>query len=67
MSQDIKARELVLMTRLLQFYTLPEAVKWLASVHPQLKVGRSALDEIENGNIELVEAILDRLESDAYL
>ena len=48
--------------RLLEFYTVEDANKWLYSPHPQL-----------NGHVPVlstrleVEAILDRLESGAYL
>lgn len=48
--------------RLLEFYTVADANKWLHSPHPQLD-GRVP---ILSSHAE-VDAILNRLESDAYL
>lgn len=48
--------------RLLRFYTEDEAAVWLLSPHPQLG-GRRAID-CERAEVE---AVIDRLESGAYL
>jgi len=52
--------------RLLKFYTLEEAFKWLHSPHPQLD-GRTPVGAMADDREDEVTAIIDRLEADAYL
>ena len=53
-------------TRLQEFYEGEEVGKWLSEPHPQLN-GKSAFDAIKDGETQSVMAIIDRLESCAYL
>ena len=52
--------------RLKDYYSAHEIRVWLYALHPQLE-GRRAIDLITQGESEAVVAILDRLDSDAYL
>jgi hypothetical protein len=52
--------------RLKEYYSAPEIRSWLYAMHPQLE-GKRAIDLINEGRSEDVVAILDRLDSEAYL
>ncbi len=52
--------------RLREYYSDDEVRAWLNAKHPQLN-GRSAMDLIRANRTEEVVAVLDRLESSAYL
>src|SRR3954447_16596906 len=52
--------------RLKEYYSAKEIRVWLYAMHPQLE-GRRAIDLINEGQSEAVIAILDRLDSEAYL
>jgi uncharacterized protein (DUF2384 family) len=52
--------------RLSEYYNQEETRAWLYSRHPQLQ-GQRAIDLIHDERTEEVLAILDRLDSDAYL
>ena len=52
--------------RLRDYYSAEEIRVWLYALHPQLE-GRRAIDLITEGQSEAVVAILDRLDSEAYL
>jgi uncharacterized protein (DUF2384 family) len=52
--------------RLTDYYSAEEIRIWLYALHPQLE-GQRAIDLITDGQSEAVIAILDRLDSEAYL
>lgn len=52
--------------RLANYYTPTEARRWMDSPHPQLN-GERPTDLVMRHEFEPVHAILDRLDSDAYL
>lgn len=52
--------------RLRKYYTYADTYRWLEAGHPQLN-GERPLDLINSGRSEEVLAILDRLDSGAYL
>lgn len=53
--------------RLDAYYDPHEVVAWIHGRHPQLEDGRTPHDCIKAGETHLVDAILDRLDSGAYL
>jgi transcriptional regulator with XRE-family HTH domain len=55
-----------IVNRLKEYYTSEEIRVWLYALHPQLE-GQRAIDLITAGESEAVIAILDRLDSEAYL
>ena len=66
MNDLIEDNLIAIRDRLLAFYSPAEADVWLHTPHPQLG-GATAFDTIEAGRAAKVYAVLDRLESDAYL
>lgn len=52
--------------RLAEYYTPEEADLWICNPHPQLE-GQRPIDLMDRGESAAVLAILDRLDSDAYL
>lgn len=53
--------------RLLEYYSRDEAQQWMVLPHPQLE-GQAPISVMKlNGGPKLVNAILDRLDSDNYL
>ena len=54
------------LNRLLEYYTDPEAWKWLHVAHPQLD-GKKPIDLIKADQSQMVHAVLDRLDADGYL
>jgi uncharacterized protein (DUF2384 family) len=55
-----------ILLRLSRFYSDTEAQAWMSLPHPQLG-GKTALQEIADGGVKNVEAIIERLECSAYL
>ena len=55
-----------LMARLTELYTPHEYFHWMHSPHPQLN-GMEPIKALEQGRIGDLHAILDRLDSGAYL
>ena len=49
-----------------EYYSSGEIRTWLYAPHPQLE-GKRAIDVINQGHTEVVIAILDRLDAEAYL
>ena len=54
-----------IMASLAEYYTPEEAVLWMNSVHPQL--GCSPIEALRQGRVHEVAAIMNRLDSGAYL
>lgn len=65
MSEPHKADEERIFERLKEYYHDLQAVLWMYLDHPQL--GEPAIDCIRRGDAHLVDAVLDRLDSDAYI
>ena len=59
-------RAMNIAARLMDYYNADEINEWLSSPHPQLE-GQVPANLIQNGQFEPVEAILDRLDADAYI
>lgn len=65
-TQTILAELRYVADRLSDFYTPDEARLWLHARHPLLK-GERAIDLIHNGRTEEVLAVIERLDSGAYV
>lgn len=52
--------------RLLEYYTMPEALEWINSEHPQLDL-QLPVDLIRQGRAKEVHAVLDRLDDCVYI
>ena len=63
---DQEAMEDTIFKRLLDWYSMEEAEFWLEAPHPQLH-NATPMQYIEAGDGDKVLAILDRLDSGAYL